>query len=40
MMLRIQLERQNKILIPSLREYAMYFGLNKTSAKYLKKMLL
>jgi aspartate carbamoyltransferase catalytic subunit len=37
MMLRIQLERQNKILIPSLREYAMYFGLNKTSAKYLKK---
>lgn len=37
MMLRIQLERQKKTLIPSLREYAMYFGLNETSAKYLKK---
>jgi len=24
MMLRIQLERQNKILIPTLREYAMF----------------
>lgn len=37
MMLRIQLERQNKILIPSLREYAIFFGLNETSAKYIKK---
>jgi aspartate carbamoyltransferase catalytic subunit len=37
MMLRIQLERQNKCLIPSLREYATYFGLNEKSAKYLKK---
>jgi aspartate carbamoyltransferase catalytic subunit len=37
MMLRIQLERQNKILIPSLREYAMFFGLNQKSGKHLKK---
>ncbi len=28
-MMRIQLERQNETLIPSLREYAKFFGLNK-----------
>jgi aspartate carbamoyltransferase catalytic subunit len=28
MMLRIQLERQNQSLFPSIREYARYFGLN------------
>ena len=28
MMLRIQLERQSKFLIPSLREYSTFFGLN------------
>lgn len=28
MMLRIQLERQRTTLFPSLREYAMYFGLS------------
>ncbi len=28
-LLRIQLERQNKTLFPSLREYASFFGLNK-----------
>ena len=30
MMLRIQLERQAKMLLPSLREYARVFGLNET----------
>lgn len=29
MMMRIQLERQNETLIPSAREYAKFFGLNK-----------
>ena len=33
MMLRIQLERQGKSLIPSLREYSRYFGLNETNLK-------
>jgi aspartate carbamoyltransferase catalytic subunit len=28
MMLRIQLERQGKTLLPSMREYSRYFGLN------------
>ncbi|HIJ41559.1 MAG TPA: aspartate carbamoyltransferase, partial [Deltaproteobacteria bacterium] len=28
-LLRIQLERQNKTLFPSLREYASFFGLNR-----------
>ncbi len=29
MLLRIQLERQNTVLFPGLREYASYFGLNR-----------
>ena len=29
MMLRIQLERQNQSLFPSIREYARFFGLNR-----------
>jgi len=33
MMLRIQLERQGKTLLPSLREYAKYFGLNPVNLK-------
>lgn len=33
MMLRIQRERQGKTLIPSLREYARYFGLNENNLK-------
>jgi len=36
MMLRIQLERQGKSLIPSLREYSRYFGLNETNLKLAK----
>ncbi len=36
MMLRIQLERQGKSLIPSLREYSRYFGLNETNIKLAK----
>ncbi|MCF6178096.1 MAG: aspartate carbamoyltransferase catalytic subunit [Geopsychrobacter sp.] len=33
MMLRIQRERQGKTLIPSLREYSRYFGLNEFNLK-------
>jgi aspartate carbamoyltransferase catalytic subunit len=33
MMLRIQLERQSKTLLPSLREYARFYGLNQESLK-------
>ncbi len=36
MMLRIQLERQGKTLLPSLREYSRYFGLNETNLKLAK----
>jgi aspartate carbamoyltransferase catalytic subunit len=36
-MLRIQLERQNEILFPSLREYSIFFGLNKELMKGAKK---
>lgn len=36
MMLRIQRERQGKTLIPSLREYARYFGLNERNLKLAK----
>lgn len=36
MMLRIQRERQGKTLIPSLREYARYFGLNDQNLKLAK----
>jgi aspartate carbamoyltransferase catalytic subunit len=31
MMLRIQMERQSNIMIPSLREYARFYGLNSTN---------
>jgi aspartate carbamoyltransferase catalytic subunit len=36
MMLRIQLERQSKTLLPSLREYARYYGLNQENLKLAK----
>lgn len=36
MMLRIQRERQGKSLIPSLREYARFFGLNPVNLKLAK----
>lgn len=36
MMLRIQLERQSKIMLPSLREYARFYGLNPTNVKLAK----
>jgi aspartate carbamoyltransferase catalytic subunit len=38
--LRIQLERQNEKLFPSLREYAMVYGLNKKLLDNLKKEIL
>ena len=37
MLLRIQLERQDKFLFPSLREYAIFFGLNTQLIKGAKK---
>jgi aspartate carbamoyltransferase catalytic subunit len=37
MLLRIQLERQSKVLFPSLREYAIFFGLNTQLIKGAKK---
>jgi len=37
MLLRIQLERQSKILFPGLREYATYFGLTKDILRGAKK---
>jgi len=37
MMLRIQLERQGKTLLPTLREYAQFYGLNPTNLKCAKK---
>ena len=37
MMLRIQLERQGKALFPGLREYAVFFGLNREVLKQAKK---
>ena len=40
MMLRIQLERQNEKLFPSLREYAMLYGLNKKMLDSLKKEII
>ncbi len=36
MMLRIQLERQSNIMLPSLREYARFYGLNPTNLKLAK----
>ncbi len=36
MMLRIQLERQSNINLPSLREYARFYGLNPSNVKLAK----
>ncbi len=36
MLLRIQLERQNKVLFPGLREYASFFGLSREVMKGAK----
>ncbi len=36
MMLRIQLERQSNIMLPSLREYARFYGLNPTNIQLAK----
>jgi len=38
--LRIQLERQNDKLFPSLREYAMVYGLDKSKLDKLKKEII
>ncbi|MCZ2102461.1 MAG: aspartate carbamoyltransferase catalytic subunit [Chitinophagales bacterium] len=38
--LRIQLERQDMRYIPSLREYALYFGINKTLLDSLNKEIV
>ncbi|MSM38303.1 MAG: aspartate carbamoyltransferase catalytic subunit [Geobacter sp.] len=37
MMLRIQLERQGKTLLPTMKEYSRYFGLNPENLKLAKK---
>jgi aspartate carbamoyltransferase catalytic subunit len=37
MMLRIQLERQGKTMLPTLREYARFYGLNPTNLKLAKE---
>ena len=37
MALRIQLERQNRMQLPSIAEYSRVWGLNKDRAKLLKK---
>jgi aspartate carbamoyltransferase catalytic subunit len=37
MMLRIQLERQGKTLLPTMREYCRYYGLNTENLKLAKK---
>lgn len=37
MVLRIQLERHNKILFPNIREYSTYFGIDREIMKYAKK---
>lgn len=37
MVLRIQLERQSRILFPSIREYAGYFGISREILKKAKK---
>jgi len=38
--LRIQLERQNTKYFPSLREYALYFGVNKQRLDKLQKEIV
>lgn len=37
MMLRIQMERQGNTMLPTLREYARYYGLNPENLKLAKK---
>lgn len=37
MVLRIQLERQSKVLFPSVREYASFFGINRDRMRKAKK---
>lgn len=37
MVLRIQLERQSKIIFPSLREYSNFFGISSKSLKNIKE---
>lgn len=37
MMLRIQLERQSRVLFPGVREYATFFGLNQARMRHAKK---
>ena len=37
MVLRIQLERQSKVLFPSVREYASFFGINRDMMRKTKK---
>ena len=37
MVLRVQLERQSKILFPSLREYSIFFGINRKILKRAKR---
>jgi aspartate carbamoyltransferase catalytic subunit len=37
MMLRVQLERQNKALFPSVREYAKFFGFKRKYLDYMKE---
>lgn len=40
MMLRIQLERQSRFLLPSLREYSIFFGLNLDRLRKAKEDVL
>jgi aspartate carbamoyltransferase catalytic subunit len=37
MVLRIQLERQSKLLFPTVREYSTYFGINRDTLKNAKE---
>ena len=37
MMLRIQMERQSNIMLPSLREYARFYGLNPINLQLAKQ---
>jgi aspartate carbamoyltransferase catalytic subunit len=40
MLLRIQLERQSKVLFPGLREYASFFGVTKKTLRNAKKNVI
>jgi aspartate carbamoyltransferase catalytic subunit len=40
MMLRIQMERQSTFLFPSIREYSIFFGLNRERLKKAKSDVL